>query len=92
VNVTVNNDNSLNQENTQWLNSIINNNVGDPDSVNAFENAIGSINGFTGVARSFASLASAVLSFLPTWVTTLLSFMFAILFVFIIFRLIHLFI
>lgn len=92
VNVTVNNDNSLNQDNTQWLNSVINNNLGNPDSVNAFENAIGSIGGFTSVAHSFASLASAVLSFLPAWVTTLLSLMFVILFVFIVFRLIHLFI
>lgn len=92
INVTVNNDNSLNQENTQWLNSIINNNVGGEEQQNAFENAIGSISGFTGVARSFATLASVVLGFLPAWVTTLLGVMFAILFVFIVFRLIHLFI
>lgn len=91
VNVTVENNNALTQENMQDLNNIINNSGISQDG-NAFQSAISNISGFVDVARSFGTLCGTVLGFLPNWVTTLLSLMFTILFIMVIFRLIHLFI
>lgn len=90
VNVTVNNNNELSQENMQYLNNVINNNMGTEG--NAFQDAISAISGFSAVARSFSGLVTVMFGFLPSWVLTIMGLMFTILFVFIVFRLIHLFI
>lgn len=91
VNVTVNNNNELSQENMQYINQIINNSNNDSQE-NPFQEAISNMNQFNAIARAFATLAGVVFGWLPWWVTSLLSLMFTILFVMIIFRLIHLFI
>lgn len=89
VNVTITNENGVNQSNSQYFDQVINNNLGTSGST--FEQAIGTISGFTSIARSFAGLASVVLGFLPGWVLALLAVTFSLLFVMIVFRLIHLF-
>lgn len=91
VNVTVTNNNELTQENMQYINQIINNSDNESQE-NPFQEAISNMNQFNAIARAFATLAGVVFGWLPWWVTSLLSLMFTILFVMIIFRLIHLFI
>lgn len=91
VNVTVTNNNELSQENMQYINQIINNSDNESQE-NPFQEAISNMNQFNAIARAFATLAGVVFGWLPWWVTSLLSLMFTILFVMIIFRLIHLFI
>lgn len=89
INVTITNENGVNQSNSQYFDQVINNNLG--TTGNSFEQAIGTISGFTSVARSFAGLAGTVLAFLPSWVLALMAVMFSLLFVMVVFRLIHLF-
>ena len=91
VNVNITNNNELTQENLQSINQIINQSVNTGGN-NPFEESISNMNQFLGVAHAFSALASAVLGFLPWWVTALLTLVFTILFVMVIFRLIHLFV
>lgn len=90
VNVTVNNNNNLNQDMVNDIDQIINNTS--PDQQNTFQTTVQNIAGFTQIGSAFAQLAGTFLSFLPSWVTTLLSITFAIVFFLIVLRIIHLFI
>lgn len=90
VNVTVNNNNNLNQDMVNDIDQIINNTS--PEQQNTFQTTVQNIAGFTQIGSAFAQLAGTFLSFLPSWVTTLLSITFAIVFFLIVLRIIHLFI
>lgn len=90
VNVTVNNNNSLSQENVQTLENFIELNLG-TEQENAFAEAVGGISRFIGVGQAFSGLVAAVLGFLPAWTITLMGVLFTIIFVMIVFRLLHVF-
>lgn len=88
--IVINNTNNLSQEQIQEINNIINN--GTSSNENSFEEAMINIRKFVDVGKEFGQVASVTLSFMPSWVTTLLGLVLSITFVMIVLRLIHLFV